>query len=226
MKIRKYTRWISYVLFLGGMSQLQAFKLPFPDFQVSTWAVWHYAVKPQPRATSPGSKVRMGGTGGGIDLTVRYFLPFYYGPQYEYMPVYSESGGTRVPGYGDVSYGADLYAHYFAGAIYLPMGDWVYELFFENQKKPMSLFWQSVLRAPYVKGSYGIHHMYVTLTTNGDDSTSSAARFGYTGEAGLMFLVYKTIRVYGAFDYHSIYEDGNALVGLKLGAVYRYKLEY
>lgn len=222
----KITRWILFVLLVAGSSGLHALKLPFPDFQVSTWAVWHFAVKPQPRATSPGSRVRMGGTGGGIDLTVRYFLPFYYGPLYEYMPVYSESGGVNIPGYGDVSYGANLYAHYFAGAIYFPMGDWVFELFFDNQKNPMSPFWQSVLRSPYAKGSYGIHHMYVTFTTNGDDSSSYAARFGFTGEAGLMFQVFRSLRVYGAFDYHSVYEDSYALVGLKFGAAYRYKLAY
>lgn len=165
----------------------------------------------------------MGGTGGGIDLTVRYFLPFYYGIQYEYMPVYAESGGMTLPDFGNVSYGANLYAHYFAGAIYLPMGDWIYEIFFENREKPMPLFWQSLLRAPYVKGTYGLHHMYVTFTTNGDDSSSYAARFGYTAEAGFMFLIPFNMRVYTAFDYHSIYEDGNALVGFKAGMVYRYK---
>lgn len=225
MKIRNLIFFSALLLFTLGPRELSAFRVPFPDVQVGAWTVWHYAVKPQPRATSPGSRVRMGGTGFGFDATVRYFLPFYYGVQYEYMPVYSESGGVTLDGYGHVAYGANLYAHYFAGAIYFPMGDWVYELFFESDAKPLSPFWQSMLRAPYLKASYGLHHMYVTFTTNGDDSTSYAARFGYTGEAGLMFMVSRNLRVYGAFDYHSVYEDDYALVGLKAGMVYRYSFE-
>lgn len=226
MRCFRKLRWLALLWLFVLTPQLYALKLPFPDFQVSTWAAWHFAVKPQPRATSPGSKVRMGGTGGGIDLTVRYFLPFYYGPLYEYTPVYSESGGDTVPGYGEVTYGANLYAHYFAGAIYFPLGDWVFELFFENQKKPLSPLWQSLLRSPYAKGSYGLHHMYVTFTVNGDDSSSYAARFGFTGEAGLMFQVVSNLRFYGTFDYHSVYEDSYALIGLKFGAAYRHKFEF
>ncbi len=225
MKNLKLSLLSGLLLAVPWSSGLFALRVPFPDVQVGTWVVWHYAVKPQPRATSPGSKVRMGGTGFGFDATVRYFLPFYYGVQYEYMPVYSESGGVTLDGYGNVAYGANLYAHYFAGAIYFPLGDWVYELFFESDTKPMPALWQSLLRSPYVKASYGLHHMYVTLTTNGEDSTSHAARFGYTGEAGLMFMVLRNLRVYGAFDYHSVYEDDYALVGLKTGMVYRYSFE-
>lgn len=199
-------------------------EIPAADFQVSAWAVWHNKLIPVPRKVDSNSKVRIGGTGGGLDLTVRFFFPFYYGVQYEYMPVYSDVATPTIPGYGTINTEGNLYAHYFAGVVYVPFGDWIWELALWKYKARLAGFFESLLRAPYVKGSYGLHYMYATLAAGPDSSTTSATRIGYTTEVGLMFTVIDRLRVYAAFDYHSVYEDGYYLLGLKGGVAYRYRL--
>lgn len=199
-------------------------EIPAADFQASAWAVWHNKLIPVPRKVDQTSKVRIGGTGGGLDLTVRFFFPVYYGVLYEYMPVYSDVATPTIPGYGTLNSEGHLYAHYFAGAVYVPLGDWIWELFLWKYKEKIGPFYESVLRAPYGKGSYGLHHMYATLSAGPDSSTTSASRVGFTGEVGLMFTVIDRFRVYVAYDYHSIYEDSYYLLGFKGGVAYRYRL--
>lgn len=198
-------------------------QIPAPDFQVSAWAVWHNKLIPVPRKVDSTSKVRIGGTGGGFDLTVRFFFPFYYGVQYEYMPVYSDVATPTVQGYGTINTEGHLYAHYFAGAVYVPFGDWFWELIFWKYEAKLGTFYKALIRAPYAKGSYGLHYMYATLAASTDSSTTSATRVGFTGEAGLMFKVWDRLRVYIAYDYHSIYEDSYYLLGLKGGVAYRHR---
>lgn len=198
-------------------------EIPLPDMQVSAWGAWHYRIIPVPRKTDATSKVRVGGGGGGADLTIRYFFPFYYGLLYEYMPVYSDTSTPTVPGYGTVNATAALYAHYIAGAVYLPVGDWFWEIFLAKSGEKWGKFYESVLRAPYLKGSYGLNYMYATLEAGGESSTTSAWRAGFTLEAGLMFIVLDYLRVYVAFDYHSIFEDSYYLYGLKGGVAYRHR---
>ena len=65
--------------------------------------------------------------------------------------------------------------------------------------------------------------MYATLAASTDSSTTTATRVGFTGEAGLMFKVWDRLRVYVAYDYHSIYEDSYYLLGIKGGVAYRYR---
>ena len=199
-------------------------EIPKADFQASGWAVWHNKVIPVPRKVDSTSKVRIGGTGGGLDLTVRFFFPFYYGVQYEYIPVYSDIASPTVPGYGTINSEGHLYSHYFAGAVYVPFGDWVWELFLWKYQAKLGKFWESILRSPYAKGSYGMHYMYATLEAGGESSTTTAWRVGFTSEVGLMFIVYDRVRAYVAYDYHSIYEDSYYLLGFKGGIAYRYRL--
>jgi hypothetical protein len=198
-------------------------EIPLPDMQVSTWAAWHHKLIPVPRKVDSTSKVRIGGTGGGIDLTVRYFIPFYYGVLYEYMPVFSDTATPTVSGYGTVNTAAALYAHYFAGALYVPLGDWVWELFLEKFAARLGNFYESLLRSPYGKATYGVHYMYATLEAGSESSTTNASRVGYTLETGFMFRVYKSLRAYIAYDYHSIYEDSYYLLGFKAGVAYRHR---
>lgn len=198
-------------------------EIPAADFQLSAWAAWHNKLIPVPRRVDSTSKVRIGGTGGGFDFTVRFFFPFYYGVQYEYMPVYSDVATPTIPGYGTINTEGNLYAHYFAGAVYVPFGDWLWELFLWKYENKLGAFYKALIRSPYAKGTYGLHYMYATLTASTDSSTTTATRVGFTGEAGLMFKVWDRLRVYIAYDYHSIYEDSYYLLGFKAGVAYRYR---
>ncbi len=208
---------------LAAKIPLLNWEIPAADFQVSTWAVWHNKLIPVPRKVDSTSKVRIGGTGGGLDLTVRFFFPFYYGVQYEYMPVYSDIATPTIQGYGTINTEGHLYAHYVAGAAYVPVGDWLWELFLWKYEDKIGTFFKALIRAPYAKGSYGVHYMYATLAASTDSSTTTATRVGFTGEAGLMFKVWDRLRVYVAYDYHSIYEDSYYLLGIKGGVAYRYR---
>ena len=229
-RLRRTTLAILTVFSLGPVQNLAAAKIPLlnweipaADFQASAWAVWHNKLIPVPRKVDSTSKVRIGGTGGGMDFTVRFFFPFYYGVQYEYMPVYSDIATPTIPGYGTINTEGHLYAHYFAGAAYVPFGDWLWELIFWRYEAKIGSFYKALIRAPYAKGSYGLHYMYATLAASTDSSTTSATRVGFTAEAGLMFKVWDRLRVYVAYDYHSIYEDSYYLLGIKGGVAYRYR---
>lgn len=211
-------------------SEIQAIRVPLinwevpaPEFQVSTWGAWHNKLIPVPRKVDSTSKVRIGGSGGGLDLTVRFFFPFYYGVQYEYLPIYSDTATPTIQGYGTINTEGYLYAHYFAGVVYVPFGDWLWELFFWKYESKLGAFYKALIRSPYVKGSYGMHYMYATLAASTDSSTTTAWRVGYTGEAGFMFRVWNRLRVYIAYDYHSIYEDSYYLLGFKAGVAYRHR---
>ena len=59
--------------------------------QSSLWGSFAYGLSPMPEKIDSTSQTKIGGFGGGADLSVQFFFPFYFGIVADYFPIYAES---------------------------------------------------------------------------------------------------------------------------------------
>lgn len=186
--------------------------------QSSLWGSFAYGLSPMPEKIDRASQTKTGGLGGGADLSVQFFFPFYVGIVADYFPIYAESVVFDFAEFGTVDVKASLTATRVHGMLYLPIGEWIFTTD-STQAAPGSL--RRFFRGFFATVTYGPNFFRVRAEVQSVETINRASRIGWSFGAGFVYEIYPRLSVRINAETMKILEAEISLWAAKAGLMYR-----
>mgnify|MGYP000051777624 CR=1 FL=1 len=196
-----------------AFSSLQALAV-----QSSLWGSFAYGLSPVPEKIDSSSQTKTGGFGGGGDLAVQFFFPFYFGIVADYFPIYAESVVFDFAEFGTVDVKASLTATRVHGMLYLPIGEWIFTAD-SAQAAPGTL--RRFFRGFFATVTYGPNFFRVRAEVQSVETINRASRIGWSFGAGFVYEIYPQLSVRINAETMKILEAEISLWSAKAGLMYR-----
>lgn len=208
-------RFLTRLLFLLSLSQgpVQALAV-----QSSLWGSYAYGLSPMPEKIDSSSQTRVGGPGIGGDLTMQYFVPFYFGVVVDYFPIYAESVVFDLEEFGTVDVKASLTATRVHGMVLFPLGEWIVP---HDSVAIEASVWRRILRGFFATVTYGPNYFRVRAEVQSVETINRASRIGWSFGAGFRWELYPQLSVRLGVETMKILEAEISLWAVKAGMMYR-----
>lgn len=203
------------LLFLLSLSQAPAQALAV---QSSLWGSYTYGLSPMPEKIDTSSQTRVGGPGIGGDLTMQYFVPFYFGVVVDYFPIYAESVVFDLEEFGTVDVKASLTATCVHGMVLFPLGEWIVP---HDSVAIEASVWRRILRGFFATVTYGPNYFRVRAEVQSVETINRASRIGWSFGAGFRWELYPQLSVRLGVETMKILEAEISLWAVKAGMMYR-----
>jgi|GEM_PF-2703010 len=208
-------RFSTRLLFLLSLSQAPAQALAV---QSSLWGSYTYGLSPMPEKIDTSSQTRVGGPGIGGDLTMQYFVPFYFGVVVDYFPIYAESVVFDLEEFGTVDVKASLTATRVHGMVLFPLGEWIVP---HDSVAIEASVWRRILRGFFATVTYGPNYFRVRAEVQSVETINRASRIGWSFGAGFRWELYPQLSVRLGVETMKILEAEISLWAVKAGMMYR-----
>ena len=208
-------RFLTRLLFLLSSSQAPVQALAV---QSSLWGSYTYGLSPMPEKIDTSSQARVGGSGIGGDLTMQYFVPFYFGVVADYFPIYAESVVFDLEEFGTVDVKASLTATRVHGMVLFPLGEWIVP---HDSVAIEASVWRRILRGFFATVTYGPNYFRVRAEVQSVETINRASRIGWSFGAGFRWELYPQLSVRLGVETMKILEAEISLWAVKAGMMYR-----